>query len=554
MSRAKKDFSGPLRAPVVPIPTHRARARPARILFPVGVSPRTADFGCHYGRGIDQVVDAFQQSVEGMLVAGLPSPATLATMCKSSGPLDSFLSYCAEQSAYQGFDMTLDRINRSVVAGFIGWLSCRITKGKPSRSLSYCTQRGRYTGTKTVLTDLVERDLISNPDGELFPFNPYPSSNSRVHRVILVRSLSDRERDQVIAALFKEVQRITSRTDHILSPKDLAICFFAIALKTGRNTTPLLEVSRTPSRAFEDHPLHHNRKFLITYKSRTGRHTRVPITTDRESQSVGLDVFRLHAFLREATERLVTTSPEEFKDRLWLYQGIASKHEPVPPIRMLQAITLYTEARSLMQDHGLTRDDGTPLQMSARLFRKTLGNDVWRRGNRSIRTVAHALGNTLQVADKHYLEPTPQMERDHSIAVESMVGSLQTIGNRIGELTPVGRCLDPLNGERAPHNGQPCMDFVSCFRCKSQVITGDDMHRLFSFYWLALREREHIGSEKWRAVFSWVVRAIDRDITPKLERALKDSRTVADAKSRARVDPHPFWRSRDALASLGSVA
>lgn len=80
------------------------------------------------------------------------------------------------------------------------------------------------------------------------------------------------------------------------------------------------------------------------------------------------------------------------------------------------------------------------------------------------------------------------------------------------------------------------------------------MHRLFSFYWLVLREHEHIGSEKWKTIFGWVVRAIDRDITPKLERVLKDSRTVADAKSRARVDPHPFWRTRDALASLGSIA
>lgn len=554
MGRAKKDFSGALRAPVVAISTDRTRTRPTRIQFPIGVSNRTADFGRHYGRGIDQIVDAFQQSVEGMLVAGLPSPQTLAAMCKSGGSLDYFLSYCAEQSAHQGLNMTLDRINRSLVEGFIGWLSRRMRKGKPGGPLSYGTQRGRYTGTKIVLTDLVERELISNSDGELFPSNPYPGSNSRIHRVTLVRSLSDQERDQVIAALFEEVHRITSRVDHALSAKDLAICCLAIALKTGRNTTPLLEVSRTPSRAFEDHPLRHNRKFLITYKGRANRQSRVPIATYRESQSVGLDVFRLHAFIREATERLVASSPQQFNDRLWLYQGKVSQYETASPIRALQAVTLYSAALSLMQDRALKRDDGTPLRMNARLFRETLGNDIWRRSNRNIRTVAHALGNTPGVADKHYIEPTPAMERDHSIAVEVMVGSLRTIGNRIAELTPVGRCLDPLNGERAPHNGQPCIDFVSCFRCKSQVITGDDMHRLFSFYWLVLREHEHIGSEKWKAIFGWVVRAIDRDITPKLERVLKDSRTVADAKSRARVDPHPFWRTRDALASVGSIA
>jgi len=54
-------------------------------------------------------------------------------------------------------------------------------------------------------------------------------------------------------------------------------------------------------------------------------------------------------------------APEEFRDRLWLYQGVG-KYETVPTIKALQPVTLSSAALALMEDHDLKRDDGTPLR------------------------------------------------------------------------------------------------------------------------------------------------------------------------------------------------
>jgi len=79
------------------------------------------------------------------------------------------------------------------------------------------------------------------------------------------------------------------------------------------------------------------------------------------------------------------------------------------------------------------------------------------------------------------------------------------------------------------------------------------MHRLFSFYWLVWRERDVVGSEKWKALFGWVVRVIDRDITPSLKECSK-TKGQSPMPGLGHVStPIRSGASRDALASLGSI-
>ena len=69
-----------------------------------------------------------------------------------------------------------------------------------------------------------------------------------------------------------------------------------------------------------------------------------------------------------------------------------------------------------------------------------------------------------------------------------------------------------------------------------------DLHRLFSFYWLLLKERGILGRTRWKNVYSWVIREIDNSITPNFAASV-----VAREKERARTSPHPMWRDRGIL-------
>jgi hypothetical protein len=82
------------------------------------------------------------------------------------------------------------------------------------------------------------------------------------------------------------------------------------------------------------------------------------------------------------------------------------------------------------------------------------------------------------------------------------------------------------------------------------VVTGDDLYKLFSFYWRILRERDRMDARLWQKHYAHIPRLIDRDVIA-VGLAKKDFKPAAveAARERARHDPHPYWR-RDALASL----
>jgi hypothetical protein len=144
------------------------------------------------------------------------------------------------------------------------------------------------------------------------------------------------------------------------------------------------------------------------------------------------------------------------------------------------------------------------------------------------------------------LAVTPDMLDEHRMAGEVLVDTLSAAASR--DNTPHSGCRDVFNGEFAPKDGSACVDFLSCFRCKSQVVVQDDLHKLFSFYWALFSQRSHIGQDNWRKLFGWVTRVIDRDIASKF-----DALVVEREKARARTEPHPMWRSPSVLAALRSI-
>lgn len=496
---------------------------------------KTYSFSDHLGLGYDDIVYACVQSVAQMIQVGRPEPYSIKTMVESG--LRHWFAFCRDHVSAGVRSLALGSVDKRTIEAFIAWLHLRVKPDGERWSLN--TSRTVYAKVKTVLGDLCTRRLL--PSDDFFPPNPFPRATALENRRTYIRPLSDREREHIIKALAAEVSQIFDGTHGSSLRVRLALCAFAILLKTGLNPTPLLELPRDPMKAFMDHP-RVNRRILVTFKRRADKNTLTPLEPG-ESRVVSLDVYRLYLKVIELTAPHVGKAVDpEIAERLWIFEQADGR------VRGLSVEDLSGAATDFTNRHTLVRDDGTRLKMTSQLFRNTRTNRIWRASKGDLLATARSAGHTLAVAER-YLAVTPDMLEEHRLAGEVMVRTLVEAGRAGLEKTPVASCRDPYSGERAPKNGTACVDFLSCFRCKSQVITGDDLYRLFSFYWAVLNERERIGAENWKKVFAWIVRVIDRDIVPRFE----DQKMVHEAKSRARNDPHPMWRSREALLAIGSV-
>ena len=532
----KKDFSigGPVPAPVIPIAVGKAGnvARSAKVSIPHPDGRlHEADFSPCLGLGFDDTVFGIVGVVAAMVTAGQPRALTLQTIVTNG--LVNWWQFCCEQ-AEQGNPPVLASINRSLVEAYVGWLSMRV---KPNgERWAKNTARTAFSKTKTVLAELVRRKLLLAP--EIFPPNPFPGATRPQNRRGYIRPLSDGERERLLPPLALEVSQVFDGTHPGSLLTRLALCVFAVFLKTGVNATPFLAIPRDLSLCFLDHP-RVNRKILVTFKPRAGAYTTTPLETS-ETKVVSLDVYKLCQRVIEFTkDEAAAAEGTALEGKLWLYRQADEE------LRSLSTQELSAVANAFTKRHKLLRDDGTRLKMSSQLFRNTKLNRIWRASKGDLLATAKSASNTPAAAER-YLTVTPDLLAEHRLAGEVLVATLSKSDPH--EDTPHSGCRDTLNGELAPKNGQHCIDFLSCFRCKSQVIIQEDLYKLFSFYWALFAQRSRIGSDNWKKLFAWVIRVIDRDVAPKF-----DAGVVEFEKQRARTDPHPMWRSSSVLQALSSV-
>lgn len=230
-----------------------------------------------------------------------------------------------------------------------------------------------------------------------------------------------------------------------------------------------------------------------------------------------------------------------YEKSVWLYPS-KNKRE-LGKIIPLKDFTICQNIKRLVEKHKLQDTDGNPFQVNVSRLRATFVNRLWVLSGNDPVITARLGGHTLKVSNDHYLQATLEMQRNHKFMGDLLVQELMDSAlGKSTDNTPVGKCRDPLNGDRSPKNGEPCTDFLSCFRCRSCVITGDDLYRLFSFYWLIIKERNEIGTRHWGKVYGHIIRIIDRQIAPKFPPS-----QVETAKAKAKDNPHPFWRSRELL-------
>lgn len=545
MTGKRKDFSGSKPAEplllIAPSDSNRAgftllEACPplvTRVVFGTNArSSRSFDFGPRYGRGFDEIVLGCQRSVEHLIKAGKLSLATVSSYC--SVGMTKFLDFCEAWCKTKETTLHIKDIDLELTLQYAKYLA--------RRGIRPLSQSVAYRTAKNVLVVLSDHGILP-PISSVFQEGLYPNMNREPKGA---QPLSESERQRFVDALKPELVAIFKGHFEGVISEALAICYIAICLRAGRNTTPMLELSRD---ALREHPFMSNLRLLTTYKGRSHSKYLTPLQKAELVESstvINLDAVAIYTKVKELTEQFVCDAPKELKNRLWIFRCVKSAY--TGQVRALSDRRMRDGIEAFIRRRNLQGDDGKPLVLNTSRLRKTLVNRLWRLSGGDPFAVARLAGHSVKVMDSHYLLPTLEMERDHKFLGEALVTSWrgkmksgETARSVIPistENTPVGKCSDPYQGERAPKSGNACVDFLSCFRCRSFVITDDeeDLHRLYSFYWFIVRERERIGKSQWGKVYGWIMRMIDEQVTSKFSTV-----RVARTRREAHDHPHPFW-------------
>ncbi|WP_236066539.1 hypothetical protein, partial [Pseudomonas alliivorans] len=458
--------------------------------------------------------------------------------------LNHFLDYCLLQAVAYERRLTLNDLDRGLIDGFLAHLR---EKGTATNA-----QKNYYSKAKAVLVALGKRGifpLIISGDAATFPRNPFPNSNRKVKGET---ALSKRERQEFAAALRQAIKPIWS-DDTMVTSELLVYALLVVALHTGRNTIPLLEMGRN---CLRPHPKD-NTVFLVLWKRRGYNTSKVALRVDSDSErvleampSIRPSVERLIRRVMVLTEPLDSEAPDDFKGRVWLYRSRA--HNTAGHVTALQVQRLDKSIERLVAKYDLKDSDGKPLRINISRLRKTFANRIFELTDGDLATTASALGNTARVADQNYLAPSGDARRNWRFMGEMLVDELlaETIGATYKK-SPLGRCADPVNGQFAPkREGETCMNFMNCLRCRHYAVTAEDLYKLFSFYFRVLSERSRMDKRRWAREYAHIPRLIDHYIVAEgLRRGTFKAETVEAAREHARTEPHSFW-SVDLIASL----
>ena len=523
------------------------------ITFPPEVGRwRTFDFSKWYGVGLDAITYACQRQIERFFAKqdGDLAALTVVSCCKLGAAF--FLDYLVLLSSSLRRDLTLADINREIMDGYLAFLR--------SDGTSLVTSKARYGCTKTLLKALCSRGLVlevRDGDNSTFPDNPFPGvwrqskgakPLSRAQRKAFTLAVRN-----AVAPLFSEGVELTGYL--------VGCALLVVALHTGRNTTPLLEM---PPDCLRPHPKL-DRTFLVLFKRRGRRISKVALrdthAESKESEAMPTlrpTVAQLIRRVVALSESLRKKAPRHLKNRVWLYRAKTTGRVKriANEIVALTDGTLALAIKTLVRRYDLKDENGKPLHITVSRLRKTFVNRVYELLEGDVASTAAAAGNSVPVAAISYLRPGEDSQKNWKFLGLALTNELLT--NTLGatERTPVGRCSDVFNGEYAPKRDNViCTNFLDCLRCRNYVVTGDDLYRLFSFYWRILSERARMDPRRWRKQFAHIVRLIDRDVIQAgLKRGVFKRIDVDRERERARQDPHPFWRSEAIIREVEELS
>ena len=430
---------------------------------------RTFDFSEWYGIGIDQITFACQRQIERFVDRQDLDieQSTIVGYCR--GGLRHFLTFAGIFAAAIQRSIQLGDLSRSMMDSYLVYLR--------DTGIGVQSQRVAYYYTKAVLSALARRGLVaivSSGDDATFPKNAFPNS----HRIdVGEKPLSPSEKQAFTLAIRSAVAPLFSPDASAPNRRQLSHALFVIALHTGRNTTPLIEM---PIDCLRPHPKDAT-EFLVLYKRRGHTTTKVALRSesriDRVVESlpaVRPTVARLIRRVVELTSSLRTEAPAELRNRVWLYRTEGGS------VTALYGKRLSDDIAALVEQYQLKDADGKPLRINVSRLRKTFVNRVHEILDGDLVATAAAAGNQPKITAQHYLRPPIDAKQNWRFMGICLVNELKTGTLGASERTPIGRCSDNKFGEYAPKQaGAICQSFMNCLRCRNYVVTGDDLWRLF---------------------------------------------------------------------------
>ena len=502
------------------------------VLFPENPSTmRSFDFTPQYGQGFDPIVSVCENTIRHLAKESIKTQqqslaiSTITNYCYQG--LNNFFQFLTELKAVLQRDLVVEDIAPNMMAQYIHHL-----KGLDLKSTSH---RGYYNNTKSVLSAAITQGRLAHTDKDtLFPKNPFPNNNKKYQGE---SSLTSRAKRQVANALASEMKRIYSE-EQPLTLYDLSVCVLSIGLSSGMNPTPVLTL---PADCLQPHPLMDDKRLLVAYKRR-GNATQVIAL--KKSEDVTL-LRTVKMSVADTIDMIISRNqmPRSlYKDPSRLLVAFNQNHKVKPSV--LSQDMLAKSTQKLIDRHSLTNDDGKPMRLNMSRLRKTFVNRIWELSGQDPLVAARVGKHSVSVANQHYWEAPENAEKDFKFMGEARVNDLlnSNIAYSPKANTPVAGCKDTIKGHLAPKDGSICTEILGCFRCKSFVVTEDDLYRLFSFYWAVVRERDTFGVKNWKKLLRHIIRIIDDNIAPQF-----DSEVITQARDKAQSTPHPYWKNLDML-------
>ncbi|AYO24066.1 hypothetical protein D0856_29050 [Vibrio owensii] len=498
------------------------------------------DFAPFYGQGFDDLVNRAYYTTKALLDSAISSGSSQKTILAYS--YDGFkilAGYLPLYRQHKDHDLSQADISVELMDNFRIHLKT-LKKKNGDGNLSYTSQKNHYTLVKSLLHAMKTQgywDASPEYVRSCFKPNPYPKSNQRGGGG--ASPFTQHERKQLVITLKQAIPPIINKDREApLTAYELTVVVLAIAMQTGINTRPLLEMSVN---ALSEHPLKANRRLLTVFKRR-GSSTQLHNLRKSEEvdiiQGVKLDV----ALLIETVTKLNASSREALNTDL-LLTYTSTRNRTAGTATSLSENVLYYYTESLIKEYNLKDEDGNPITVNASRIRKTFVNGIYELSGEDLVAAAHAARHQHQSTTDHYLRAPEEARKNLGRAAEIRVVNIL---NEDEEKTPMGTCKDTKYGDRAPKDGRICTDFLACFRCKSFVITLDDLWKLYSFYWAIIRNRDSFGRKNWKKYLKDILRVIDEHIEPRCIE-LNALPQVQTMKEKARTTPHPYWKNLDML-------
>ena len=490
------------------------------------------------GHGFDDWVWAAATVLKARLHSGNYSVASIVSFAANG--MKVFLPYLTGNQGgivpSRPSDMTATDVVR-----YIAWLRLKYPNGS--------TAKNYYSAFKSVLVGLMDYGFIDQSHDVLLPANPFPMNGATTRGET---PLSQSEMERLAAALKLDLIAIHHGGFSGLDSEALVVLMLIVGMRSGINTTPLLEMKRD---CLGPHPFMPNLMLVRTFKRR-GKGAQ--LTSLRQTHihdlaaSIPMDGVAVLKMVLGMTQNLVAEAPDGIKDRVWLYRS-SQRGDLKGQTLCLNMGRVHENTKAIVHRHGLFADDGSVLRVTLGRLRKTMENRLWKLSDGDLLAVSAVMGHSPQVADNHYL----RLDERTKAQGAKFIGEALPAKLRGQDLvaTPTGSCKDSLQGALAPKDGSThCAEFTHCLGCPSYAIVGTvkDLHRLFSFQRFLMSEVGYYATDEWS---EW--RLHHQDLIARIDQIAYDNfipEMVAQAKALAEKNPHSFWAIRMRQSQLSREA